>query len=712
MSEAYAVLDDDRRKNAGEVVVEQENGQVSIMRSVSEIGYDLATTTDPNAALNEKKAWIIDPIHPFMQKWDVFITILLVYTALVTPFSVSFMGNATGLMFFMDKFVDLGFLIDMFINFFLGFKDDEGIMQWRHSKIVKKYLSSWFSIDFLSILPWDMAEDVIGSDGLDSLKILKILRLFRLLKLLRILRSGRILKRIQTSMGISFASVTLIKLLSITLLVIHWQACLWNIIPSLEADDATTWISENEAESWDAASLYIAALEYSLCVLPMGPSDFGPKNPIERGISIFFMVVGGSVYAYAIGNVCDVISSLDAASTEYRQSVDMLNKCLAENNCPQEMRIDARAYFLHCRDLFRRRYFRKLLLQMSPSLKGQVVHTINGKWIAKISFFNADHVEERYAFATAISTALHPHAYPPGERLFVPGDLCDKLFIVSKGLCGHAGRVVSNSSSKSFFGEDIVAALVTKDYRRDTAAQTLTYLDVQVLEQADLFKILRNSTFPETRKLIRKAAIRMALKRTILSTLRMYRAWLGLSGKMSRTDADKFLQHQKELREEKLRHSPSAANRHDAWTKRPLTPIKAPVPEKEQPNMLEWWASKTREADEERAIFGGYYDEFKVKRDKARAACENNVATDTRWTDLDSRLDAVNTCIDGLANSWVRNLPQMVERAKQIRAASHVAVEGDGEESETGEQSAAIAPAPMQGEGGQATPLELADVTD
>ena len=63
------------------------------------------------------------------------------------------------------------------------------------------------------------------------------------------------------------------------------------------------------------------------------------------------------------------------------------------------------------------------------------------------------------------------------------GDRCDHMYIVEKGLVGHAGRVISHRSSKNFFGEDIVATLIAKTYRRGTAARTLTYVDLVSLSR-------------------------------------------------------------------------------------------------------------------------------------------------------------------------------------------------------------------------------------
>ena len=43
------------------------------------------------------------------------------------------------------------------------------------------------------------------------------------------------------------------------------------------------------------------------------------------------MLVGGSTYAYLIGDICGVLSNTDPATTEFKNTMDTLNKCVAWN---------------------------------------------------------------------------------------------------------------------------------------------------------------------------------------------------------------------------------------------------------------------------------------------------------------------------------------------------------------------------------------------
>jgi hypothetical protein len=295
----------------------------------------------------EDHSKVLDPAGKFMRKWDLLMLLLLGFTASVTPYEVSFVkseGININLLFIVNRMVDFGFLLDMGVTFFVGFTD-ENTSQFvsQKGKIALRYFKGWFLIDLVSILPFDFIGLAMDSKDLSQLKVLRVIRLLRLIKLLRILRSARIFRRIQTSLGLSFSSFAMMKLLCAVIFVVHWTACLWNLGPSLE-DVEVNWITEL-APDFSPGELYIASLEFSLQAMVMGYGDFTPITHTDRGIAVFAMLAGGSVYAYVIGDICGVVANRDPATSEYEQSVDLLNQYMEEHQLPQDLRVKLRQYF-------------------------------------------------------------------------------------------------------------------------------------------------------------------------------------------------------------------------------------------------------------------------------------------------------------------------------------------------------------------------------
>jgi hypothetical protein len=88
--------------------------------------------------LKEKQKGMVDPQGPFMAKWDLVMMVLLLFTALVTPFEVSFLETNLDGMFVINRLVDVGFICDMLVNFRLAFDDEEGVKIYSRRRIAQK----------------------------------------------------------------------------------------------------------------------------------------------------------------------------------------------------------------------------------------------------------------------------------------------------------------------------------------------------------------------------------------------------------------------------------------------------------------------------------------------------------------------------------------------------------------------------------------------
>ena len=188
---------------------------------------------------------VIDPRGQFQSKWDLFMIALLIFTAIVTPWEVAFLEPAWNGLYVLNRFVDLGFTIDLFCQFFTPFySDDDMGFVVSHGRIAKNYLSGWFIIDFTSILPFDTVSMVVednaaamgteGSDQLGMLRILRTIRLARLAKLLKVLKASTVFKRWESRIGMQYSTMTLIKWFVFILMLCHWLACAWHTVISVE----------------------------------------------------------------------------------------------------------------------------------------------------------------------------------------------------------------------------------------------------------------------------------------------------------------------------------------------------------------------------------------------------------------------------------------------------------------------------------------------
>ena len=218
-----------------------------------------------------------------------------------------------------------------------------------------------------------------------------------------------------------------------------------------------------------------------------------------------------------IGTVCSVVSSMDPATSEYNQTMDQLNQFLSEIRLEEDHANEVREYFRYSRGHFRNQYHKRLLMFMSPALRGMVTRHQHSVWIRQVWFFNCNEDEERNRFVTDVGLSLVLEAFSPNELIIRQGDVADKMYIVQRGLVGVNGRPMGIGR---FFGEDMILEGSCFTF----TARVLTYLDVYSLSRVDLVRVLEMGHFPNTKKLISLRVLFMKFQAKIRLLVKAVRA--------------------------------------------------------------------------------------------------------------------------------------------------------------------------------------------
>ena len=166
----------------------------------------------------------------------------LIFTATVTPFEVG-TGIETKIdgLFACNQLVNTIFTVDIIVQFFLPVPDNRpdhaGELVRNRWQLAKQYLTSWFLLDLVSVLPFDLVvvtqPDLLGSDP-SIVKSVKLVRILRLIKLVRVLRTSRMIQRWESSISISYSTRSLVSAVFGIFVCIHWFACLWALLPQLQ----------------------------------------------------------------------------------------------------------------------------------------------------------------------------------------------------------------------------------------------------------------------------------------------------------------------------------------------------------------------------------------------------------------------------------------------------------------------------------------------
>ncbi|XP_032872952.1 potassium voltage-gated channel subfamily H member 6-like, partial [Amblyraja radiata] len=120
--------------------------------------------------------WTILHYSPFKAMWDWLILLLVIYTAIFTPYSAAFLlndqeeekrwvcGYSCNPLAIVDLIVDIMFIIDIIINFRTTYVNENDEVVSHAAKIAIHYFKGWFLIDIVAAIPFDLLIFRSGSD--------------------------------------------------------------------------------------------------------------------------------------------------------------------------------------------------------------------------------------------------------------------------------------------------------------------------------------------------------------------------------------------------------------------------------------------------------------------------------------------------------------------------------------------------------------------
>ena len=160
-----------------------------------------------------------------VHRWD-FVTILtLFYLMFSLPLRLGFELAPSGFGLWLERTVDLFFILDILINFRSHYVDVMGHEVKDPKMVAKNYLKTWFAIDFVSSIPFDWFLTALGSTkALKSTKMIKAARVVKIIKLSKFSQNTWT-KVVEDWFAMNRFGLQLLKLLATAFLLAHFMSC-------------------------------------------------------------------------------------------------------------------------------------------------------------------------------------------------------------------------------------------------------------------------------------------------------------------------------------------------------------------------------------------------------------------------------------------------------------------------------------------------------
>ncbi|NXX19272.1 KCNH2 protein, partial [Podargus strigoides] len=476
---------------------------VSVSPQVLSLGADVLPEYKLQAPRIHK--WTILHYSPFKAVWDWLILLLVIYTAIFTPYSAAFLLNAQeearrhhcgyscSPLNVVDLIVDIMFIIDILINFRTTYVNSNEEVVSHPAKIAIHYFKGWFLIDMVAAIPFDLL--IFGSGSEETTTLIGLLKTARLLRLVRVARK---LDRYS-----EYGAAVLFLLMCTFALIAHWLACIWYAIGNVEGQ-RIGWLHSlgeqigrplNASDPLGGPSIkdkYVTALYFTFSSLTsVGFGNVSPNTNSEKIFSICVMLIGSLMYASIFGNVSAIIQRLYSGTARYHTQMLRVREFIRFHQIPNPLRQRLEEYFQHAWSYTNGIDMNAVLKGFPECLQADICLHLNRSLLQHCKPFRGATKGCLRALAMKFKTT---HA-PPGDTLVHAGDVLTALYFISRGSIEilRGDVVVAILGKNDIFGEPL--NLYARPGKSKADVRALTYCDLHKIQREELLEVL--DMYPE-----------------------------------------------------------------------------------------------------------------------------------------------------------------------------------------------------------------------
>ncbi|XP_020277279.1 potassium channel KAT3-like isoform X1 [Asparagus officinalis] len=297
---------------------------------------ELSIDDEAYPRLNED---VITPFDPHYRWWQMFLIILVIYSAWACPFEIAFHRAWSAYLATVDLVVDVFFASDMVMTFFVAYVDPSTyLIIDDRKKIATRYATSpWFVMDLASTLPFQVIYDVMhGKDHSGS-----FFRYVGLLRLWRLRRVSNLFAWLEKDIRISYFLTRCVKLISVTLFTVHCVACINYLMAVKYKSKDHTWLGHVVPKFEDRSIWlgYIYAMYWSITTLTtVGYGDIYAANTGEKVFNILYMLFNMGLNSYVIGNMTNIIVHGASRAIIMRDTIREVSRYANKNRLSEGLR--------------------------------------------------------------------------------------------------------------------------------------------------------------------------------------------------------------------------------------------------------------------------------------------------------------------------------------------------------------------------------------
>ena len=412
-----------------------------------------------------RKSWIISRENWPYGYWYSWMSLMISYSTIMTAFFLAY-DSPGRFMVYVDRLVWLMFVVDLCLEFFVDYKDEDDTVVESMSEIAITYLKGWFVLDLIAVIPLSEFGYAEAEYYLRMLRILKVKRGLSLFDgsfigpiILGIAKPKVPAERHRLSIYIRYL-ISFIQIFAALIFTTYVLGAFFFWWAEATEDVANPWnkhfsdffIMQNPTPLQEMLrSWYFLVTTLST----VGYGDYYATNMLEKSMLIFILLIGISQFSLIVGQFNGLVAEFDRMNDKDTNMDDLIAWMASidavQNHIPAALRAKILRHYEYywehdrLRDLalpwWEAETLDSLVTPQDPYLtmlpKGHreaILNHLFADFGVKFSIFFKKNVE----FRMDLTPYFQPRLFQPSHYLIRKGTIVDEILFLIKGevACG------------------------------------------------------------------------------------------------------------------------------------------------------------------------------------------------------------------------------------------------------------------------------------
>lgn len=387
------------------------------------------------------------------------------------------------------------------------------MVQLEPRLIASKYVyHGTFVVDFVGSLPTDILFLTNWNTLIVSREVASMLMVFRGFSIYSYT------KRLANSYDISVEVMNIIMFAAVSVLIIHWQACIHYMVPLAVASMGIpkkpgndSWIIEHRIWEANGPTKFRFSHFRAVAVFTCSGFDGPPPHSVEdQYLVIIVQVAAAFIIATIVGALMHIFKGMNSSRLKYEAMTAQLKQYMQHKQLPLESQDRFLSYYEF---RYQNNYFREseILNTVSAQISQEIGMHSCRKLVENVTFFN----NLPMSLLVRIVALLRSEIFLTNDVIVRANQPGDCMYFIASGTVAiytKSGKEVCHLEDGAHFGE---IALVMPDERRVASVVAVEICELYRLERADFARTIH--PYPMLWERIKKIAMERHEKTRILN---------------------------------------------------------------------------------------------------------------------------------------------------------------------------------------------------